>query len=372
MHLLIDARALKNRIDGIGQYTLNILSVLPKIQGYRFSVILAANLEVPLPKEQEHIKYYKTYAKRYGLIEYFYLRKKISLLKPDAFFSTSPYLYPFLGCPSFFTLHDLFNVAFPSHFSDMPLIKAIVARIFFRLLTFVSVKSATSTFTVSNYSKAKIIDYYKLPPKNVCVVKQSINPLFFKEYTNDAISLFNIKNSMPKRFILHVGNLKPYKNIEGILHAFAKYLALTNDTTLKLIFTSKSGRGYKQAIATINKLSIQDRVEMREYFSAEDMPLLYRSSIGLFFPSLEEGFGLPVVEALHCGTPVVTSRGTSTEEVANGHAFLVNPIDIDDMVKGLYFLVEKEGLREQRIPVQDKREWVDIVGEMLSETIFIQ
>jgi glycosyltransferase involved in cell wall biosynthesis len=92
----------------------------------------------------------------------------------------------------------------------------------------------------------------------------------------------------------------------------------------------------------IDKYNLSSKIKMLGYLDNSEIPLLYQSSLGLFFPSLEEGQGLPVLEAMCCKTPVVTSRNTATEEIAGGHAFLVDPKDLTSLFKGLEYLAFTE------------------------------
>jgi glycosyltransferase involved in cell wall biosynthesis len=341
MHILMDCRGLGNQIDGIGQYTNGIIRNLPDCQDTFFTLIINKSLNSSLP-QANNIKYIASSIERYRFSENSEVQAIIRRISPDLYFNTSPYVPGRLECPSFFVLHDLLNITFKGHFSGMSAIKRCLARLYFRYVTSKSIRLAKGVITVSDYSKKKIIKYYNISPEAIKVVYEAADSSYNPIDHQPALDSFRSKHGLPEHFMLHVGNLKPYKNISNILFAFREFKTNFPDSDLKLVFTNKAGRGYTTTLELIKKLQLEGHVILFDYFVPAEMPFLYHLSKGLFFPSLEEGFGLPIIEAMCCKTPVVTSLGTATEEISNGQAFLVDPTSIQSLVKGIKYLENRQ------------------------------
>jgi len=150
----------------------------------------------------------------------------------------------------------------------------------------------------------------------------------------------------PRPYLLHVGQAYPHKNLQRLIRAFAQVAPLHPD--LKLVLAGKPHPTETPRLRQlILELGLEGRVECRAYVPFATLPELYRGALALVYPSLWEGFGLPVLEAMACGTPVITSLGSGTEEVAEGAALLVDPTDTAGLAQALRDLLENRPLREQ-------------------------
>jgi glycosyltransferase involved in cell wall biosynthesis len=147
-------------------------------------------------------------------------------------------------------------------------------------------------------------------------------------------------------YLLHVGQAYPHKNLRRLLQAFAQVAPANPE--LRLVLAGKphpTETPQLQALAA--ELGLQQRVEFRAYVPYAELPDLYRGALAFVFPSLWEGFGLPVLEAMACGTPVITSAGSGTEEVAGDAALLVNPVHTDALSQALLCLLDQPSLGEE-------------------------
>lgn len=152
--------------------------------------------------------------------------------------------------------------------------------------------------------------------------------------------------SQERPYLLHVGQAYPHKNLRRLIQAFAQIA--TRYPELRLVLAGKPHPTETPALhAFVAELGLQQRVRFRSYVPYLELPELYRGALALVYPSLWEGFGLPVLEAMACGTPVITSRGSGTEEVAGDAALLVNPFNSPELVEALSNLIETEGLPER-------------------------
>jgi glycosyltransferase involved in cell wall biosynthesis len=145
-------------------------------------------------------------------------------------------------------------------------------------------------------------------------------------------------------YFLHVGQAYPHKNLSRLIRAFAPLAA--QHCALRLVLAGKPHPTETSRLkALVEELGLGEQVDFRPYVSFEELPGLYRRALALVYPSLWEGFGLPLLEAMACGTPVLTSFGSGTEEVAGNAAFLINPLDLGALSTALSELFHQSALR---------------------------
>lgn len=228
--------------------------------------------------------------------------------------------------PFTFTIHDLIHLNFQS--------ANILIKNYFEYLIKPAAKRAHKIFTVSTYSKNTILNWTNLAPAQVIVVGSGVSQQFNVHGTR-------FEPEFP--YLLHVGNCKPHKNIERLIKAFAQ---AEIDRDIKLILTGELTRKQQQLI---QQLHLSHRIINRTQLSEKTLAEYYRGALGVVFPSLYEGFGLPVIEGMASGVPVLTSTVTSLPEIAENAAILVNPHEEDAIADGITQLVNDSTLRIQLI-----------------------
>ncbi len=342
MHVLIDGRGLENKIDGIGQYVLNTVIRLPRFTTARYTVLVQNDLARPLPPSP-NVTYLKTCIKRFSLDEGIGLRRVVSKVAPDLYFNFSSYVPGKIPCRQSMMVHDLLSTHFRGNFRGLGVAREFLARSFFRYQMRKSIREADRIVTNSIYSRDKICHYYVFDKRKIAVAYGGVDERFYLHDGGETERKISPHYVLPEKFFLHVGNLKPYKNIDNIIRSYARFRDKHPTCDVGLVFTGGRGRGYREAKRLIDSLNLNRTVKIVGHIDESDLAFVYAGSVGLFFPSLEEGLGLPVLEAMCCKTPVVTSRGTATEEIAGGHAFLVDPRSIESLVGGLEHLAFKGG-----------------------------
>jgi glycosyltransferase involved in cell wall biosynthesis len=233
--------------------------------------------------------------------------------------------------PVVMTIHDVSPFFLP-HFHSSRRVA------FFRRILPLYLKKVDAVLASSESTKADLIKYYKLPEDKIHVVHLGLS-----------LKVAAVKKKEP--FILYVGTLEPRKNIEGLVRAYA--ILKSQGFTRKLVIAGRNGWRYENIFRLIKNYNLQDDIICKGYVSEEEKDELYRKAELFVWPSFYEGFGLPVLEAMARGTPVVTSRVSSMPEVAGEAAMLVNPESPEDIARGIrealstatYKKMVKEGLK---------------------------
>lgn len=194
--------------------------------------------------------------------------------------------------------------------------------------------------TISRFSRDRLLEYCQLPPEKITVIPQGVDPCFHP-VDEEAIADVRRKLALPERYVLYVGSLAPRKNLARLLQAWKLVSPLHPDASLVLVGTSS------HVFRDAGLGSLPRSVMATGYVAEDQLAAVYGGAEILVFPSLYEGFGLPVLEAMACGTPVITSNVTSTPEVAGDAALLVDPYSEESMADGLQKLLSDAALRAQ-------------------------
>src|SRR5271165_78475 len=243
----------------------------------------------------------------------------------DLFFSpgyNTPILCP---CPFVFTIHDLGHILFPGNRS--PFIRLYYATIMKR-----ACRRAALILTVSEFTRGQIVDWSGAPAEKVFNVGCGVDPAYRPE--GDSYGL-------PFPYLLCVSNRRPHKNELRVVEAFAR---AGLDPRIHLVFTGEPTADLQRFIQT---RGVSPRVDFVGLVPETKLPSLYRAADALIFPSLFEGFGLPVLEAMACNTPVVTSTVTAMPEVAGDAALQVDPTSVEQIAGAMEQVVNDTSLRQQ-------------------------
>ena len=323
---------------GSSEYCFELLINLNRIdKKNQYLIYLPQNPTSDLPKESENWHYKIVRPKRmwtlFGLSLEFLLKKS----KVDIFFSPTHYLPIVAPVKSAVSVLDVSYLHFPELFKKRDLYQL-------KNWTAYSVKKASKVFTISQSSKDDIIKKYRLPEDKVVVTYPGIkSESRIMNYESGSDTLRK-KYGIDGDYILFVGTLQPRKNIVRLIEAFSK---IKND--IQLIVVGKKGWLYEEILQAPKKFNIEDRVKFLDSVTDEDLPIFYKNAICFVLPSLYEGFGLPVLEAMQYGCPVITSNVSSLPEAGGDAAIYVNPLDIDDITKNLESIIQNSELREKLI-----------------------
>lgn len=242
-----------------------------------------------------------------------------------------------LKCRSVVTIFDMTFFLFPDRHT-------LSKRLYFGFFLPRSARKADMIIAISESSKNDIIRCLHLPEEKVRVIYPGADESFRPVQDEEGLEQVKSRYGIKKDFILTVGVLEPRKNLDRLIRAFD--LLLSKDGfDLQMVIVGKKGWAYQPILDLPDHLGLQDRVIFTGYVPEEDLPLLYNGACLFVYPSIYEGFGIPVLEAMACGTPVITSNVSSIPEVAGDAALLVDPYDIQAIAQAIEKLLGDEELK---------------------------
>lgn len=244
-------------------------------------------------------------------------------------------------CKFMITLHDIIPYKMPETVSNRYL------KIFNEELPKI-VSLCDGIITVSNFSKNDIAKAFNFPKDKIFVTYLSAEDIYKPLNKLKSKKIIEKKYGIRDDFILYVGGFSPRKNISGIIKAFEQ-INHRIDGNLKLVIAGKKGISYANYISLTEKLNLTSKVIFPGFINLYDMPYLYNSAKLLVYPSFYEGFGLPPLEAMACGTPVIVSNSTSLPEIFSKSSIMVDPHNITALGKSIYECLENNILRRQLI-----------------------
>jgi glycosyltransferase involved in cell wall biosynthesis len=207
-------------------------------------------------------------------------------------------------------------------------------------------KQAEMVIVPSSAVAEDVVHYLHVERERITVIPMGCAPRFQPREEPSRATALRRRYDLPERYILFVGTLEPRKNVKTLLQAFARVIAEKPQDGLHLVIAGGGGWGGENHLATVEALRIHDYVRFTGFVEDDDLPDLYRGALLFVYPSLYEGFGLPVVEAMACGTPVITSNCTSLPEVAGDAALLVDSTQVEALAAAISSVMTDGELRQ--------------------------
>jgi glycosyltransferase involved in cell wall biosynthesis len=231
------------------------------------------------------------------------------------------------ACPFVVTIHDLSFLFYPQNFQ-------LLKRLYLQFFTRHSVRRARRVIAISENTKRDVVQQYGIPADKVDLIYYGLDPIF-RPLPSDQVDRFRAERRLPERFMLFVGTLEPRKNVVRLVEAYAQ---LPRERPLLLLVGGK-GWLYDDIFARVEDLDLSGEVRFVGYVPAEELPWWYNAADLFVYPSLYEGFGLPPLEAMACGTPVVSSKVSSLPEVVGSGGLLVDPTDTEALASAMKRMV---------------------------------
>lgn len=348
MHIVIDARYVARRQSGVGAYTQQLIHGLAAIDGTnRYSCLVEARgpgLGFRRPNVAEwptRVSFEDHVLGDLWLIGYLPLRLRAR--RAHVYHGPAVFLpHVKLGFRTVVTIHDLVSFLFP----------ATVPRkysLYMRLMTRLAVRSADRIIAVSQATKADLERVLAVAPARVAVIHEAVSPVFVGPHPPEAIAATMARYGLRPPYLLFVGNLEPRKNLVALIEAFTELRrrAPAGHPRLQLALVGARAWLHGGILRAVEAHGLAQDVVLTGYVPPGDLPRLYAGAACFVFPSLYEGFGLPVLEAMAAGAPVVAARAGAIPEVAGDAALLVDARVTAELADAIESVLEDAGLRER-------------------------
>ena len=379
MHIAIDAHMVGERETGNETYTLNLLRALLRLtgrdpKGFSWDLAGPANATQTLPSTK------RAQQRRVGDSPHFYLLAthperlravlpaplpasarivhvrpanallRISVAMPLMALRDAVDLLhvtynapPVSPCPTVVTIHDISFEHYPQFFSPRD-------RLILKTLVPLSARRAARIITVSQHAKREIVARYGIPAEKIAVTYEAAGEQFRPITDVATLQSVRTKYGIGKGpFVLALGNLQPRKNIGRLVEAFARLERTSTDVKPKLVIAGKAQWRESEVYRAVRQAGIEESVVFPGYVDDADLPALYGAATAFVYPSLYEGFGLPPLEAMACGTPVICSDAASLPEVVSDAALMVDPSSVPALAEALVQVLTTTGLRDDLV-----------------------
>lgn len=255
---------------------------------------------------------------------------------------------PFVRGKTAVTIHDLTYKVFPK---TMEWKNRFLLNIFAKR----SIKRSDKIIAVSEFTKSEILRFYDVPSEKISVVYNAVDSGFYRDdFSCEEVDVVKRKYKIAGDYFLYLGTLEPRKNITRLTRAYRELINNHNDVP-KLVIAGKKGWSFDEIFETAKAPELKDSVIFTDYVPPEDAPILMNGACVFCYLSLYEGYGMPVLEAMSCGTAVLASNRSSLPEVAGGCAMLVDPFSIGEICGGLEKLWLDTDFRNSLVTAGKKR-----------------
>lgn len=316
MRIVLDGRHMTPHFPGIGRYVRQLAAHLP--------AQLAPDDDFTLLTEAD------TAVSPFSLSQQWRIPP---MLRGHTLYHSPYYIMPYFpGVPAVVTLYDLIPQKFPA-------LASAKARLFFRLFTRMALHAASHVITISEAARQDIVAAYPVQPDKITAVPLAPAPHF------QPMPNASIKRPLPEKYVLYVGSNKPHKNLVRLVQAWQTVHQHYRDVVL--VIAGAWDNHYPQPKAWAEKVGLETAVHFIGPVTETELPILYSRAQLFVFPTLYEGFGLPVIEAMACGTAVTCSNQSSLPEVGGDAAVYFNPASTEEIAQSIITLLNEEALRAE-------------------------
>ncbi len=352
MRIGIDARKIlnpeKGEVAGIGHYTYHLMRHLldiDKINEYTlfFDYRLAKRKLEKFKRKNVKIKYFPfRHYKRYLGLVYSRLLVTATLAREnlDVFHFPAGSIPAKYTGKKLLTVHDLAIWKHPDLFAKIERRQA-------RSLTSTTLKNVEKIIVVSDATRADIREIFDINPEKIKVIYNGIDKRFFIEPTSAKINDLKKKYKIKKDYILYLGQLEPRKNLTRLIEAFSELKERNLGENFQLVIAGGSGWLAKEIRHIASDSEYCEDIIFAGYIEPDDLTSIFRGAKLFVFPSIYEGFGMPVVEAMACGLPVVLSDIPALKEVAGDVGVFVNPYSVSGMARAMWRVLSSNSLQKE-------------------------
>jgi alpha-1,3-rhamnosyl/mannosyltransferase len=367
-HFILDARTATPHFPGIGRYVGNLARALVPLLApdERLTVIYDPIHPIALPSS-DAVRTLPHAISPFSLRQQWAIPRLLrggrwtmddgrrSMVDgPSSVSYHSPYIaMPYLpGVPALLTVYDLIPLRYPEHSTPR-------ARLFVRWMTRLALRAARHVIAISEFTRRDYLAEFDLPPERINVIPLAADPTF-RPQPPAVIAELRARCGLPQRFALYLGSNKPHKNLVRLVEAWQIAQSRFQLPASSLVIAGAWDARYPEARQRAEAVGLTDGIQWLGTVPEADLPALYAAATAFVFPSLYEGFGLPVLEAMACGTPVICSNTSSLPEVTsppgprsseerggNSAAILVDPLDTGALAAAMTHALTDEGMRRE-------------------------
>ena len=340
MRIGFDGKRATQNFTGLGNYSRHILSILstfyPQDEHFIYTPKSLKNLEYSFEGEIKNPKkkFFKSLWRSFGIISDL-KRDKIDIY--HGLSNELPFGIKKANILSVVTIHDLIFLRFPDYYPW-------IDRKIYNFKCRYACENADRIIAVSEQTKRDIVDFYHIPADRIEVIYQNCNPIFKNPVSIDRKKEIKLKYNLPNQYLLNVGSIESRKNLILIVKAL-KFIP----KELKLVVVGKETRYTEIVKQYMNKNGLQNRVHFLKNVSFDDLPGIFQQSEIFIYPSKFEGFGIPILEALCSGVPVIAATGSALEEAGGRGSLYVGPNDDSKLSELINLILENKGLRDKMI-----------------------
>jgi glycosyltransferase involved in cell wall biosynthesis len=333
----IDGHMIGSRETGNETYVVQLAAALGRLGGYRYQLYTPQPQLVPSELLTVKSISVRPFPDAPSMVRIPWLYPRAARADAVSLLHMTYIAPPRAPCPIVLTVHDVSYRIFPEFFSPR-------VRLLLGLLVGPSVRRAAAVITVSECARQDIIRFYRVSPRRVVVTPEAAGPQYTPQPVGEKERV-RVLYSLPQRYVLAVGNVQPRKNLPRLIEAFG--VLVQDSPDVDLIIAGRSAWRGSEVEAVVTRLGLDERVRFTGYVPDTDLPALYSGATLFCYPSLYEGFGLPPLEAMACGTPVITSNVASLPEVVGDAGVMVDPTSVRDIAAALRRLLTNEEARRE-------------------------
>lgn len=321
MRIAVHAKVLsESEPTGIGVYVRNILRALARVDSENEYVLYSNE---PIRQKIDAANFSEKILRFPRFWSYLRLPFEFVNGAYDLLFVPKEQLPPFLRPPTVVVVYDLMGLLFPDRIT-------LAGKVHYHLAVRWAIPAADAVIAISESTKRSIVEKCGVPKERIAVTHLGYDPEVFRPHDDPKLqAVVRQRHGIDGPYFINTSSVIWYrKNLVRLLEAFAELKREPSWEPLRLVITGKRGEGWEELRARRSALALERDVILTGYVPAADMPVLLSGALGLVFPSLDEGFGLPLVEAMACGCPVVTSNVSAMPEVVGDAGVLVDPHDV--------------------------------------------
>jgi glycosyltransferase involved in cell wall biosynthesis len=336
--IAIDAR--KIRDFGIGTYVRNLVYGLAAIdQENRYLLLVGPHGREALSQLPENFQLVSESSPVYSLRELGTISWRLWRLKADLYHATHYVLPAVVPCRAVVTIHDIIHLLYPEFLPSR------LAFLYAQRMIRRSLAKGDRIIAVSHNTRSDLLSFFDADGRKIEVVYNGVDADFHRPLAPEALQRWLDRLELSQPYLLFVGNPKPHKNLDNVIQAYAKARSIHPFDAPLVCVGSRPEISLKIHQRT-EQFGVSEKVKLLGHVAQEALPAIYQGAAVVLHPALYEGFGLPVVEAMASGVPVITSNTSALKEIGEGYAHLVNPLDVEEMARAIAQLMADPELRE--------------------------